>query len=156
MEKLKAFMKFAETDMILAAANAMIERSRKTIVPLPVRVFLSFALRLRPERASTAAEFSDPIASPADLLAHSFQDTVRCTTFPTTCPEGECPFRRSGNNCFGMCGLRCNCWRFLCGDCCTHRGCIEHDACCVRGGFLASIRCAIPLGFQCDGRFRCP
>jgi hypothetical protein len=155
-EKLKKFMKFAEIDMILAAAEVMvenIERSRETIRSL--RVFLSFVRTLHPQ--SDTAKFNLATdQSPVKQFAHSSQLTERCDAFPTTCRVGRCPFRRSGNRCFGMCGLQCNCWRFLCGDCCTHRGCIEHDACCARGGFLATLRCSIPFGFSCSRRFRCP
>ena len=81
--------------------------------------------------------------------------TETCTTFPTTCPRGRCPYERSGNRCFGMCGRGCTCWRIFCGDCCTHRGCIEHDACCARSGFRAFLRCWAPLDFRCDRPFRC-
>lgn len=87
-----------------------------------------------------------------------FQATEReeqCTTYDTTCPIGRCPYDRLGNRCFGMCGRGCTCWNLLCGDCCTHRGCIEHDACCAKSGLRARIRCYVPLGFGCDARFRC-
>ena len=79
-----------------------------------------------------------------------------CSSYPAaTCPVGRCPYKRSKNNCFGMCGPGCTCWKALCGDCCTHRGCIDHDACCAKRGFFAKLRCYAPLGFTCSGRFSC-
>ena len=150
-DKLKKFMKFAEVDMVLATSQALMKNIGESIPPSPVRVLLAFLQYLR--ESTTEFEHDFNYQNP---FAHSTQATEVCTRFPTTCPLGECPFRRSGNNCFGMCGLQCNCWRFLCGDCCVHRGCREHDACCARGGFLASLRCAIPIGFRCNRRFRCP
>jgi hypothetical protein len=36
------------------------------------------------------------------------------------------------NNCLGMCGPGCTCWRWVCGDCCWHRGCYRHDLHCRR------------------------
>ena len=59
-----------------------------------------------------------------------------------TCPEGD--------YCLGMCGPPgCNtCWWFVCGDCCYHRGCYDHDICCIRGQWL---RCWFPFGFTCQG-----
>ena len=59
-----------------------------------------------------------------------------------TCPSGKCPFPKYGNRCFGMCGKGCSCWSFLCGDCCVHRGCLEHDQCCADNGFY-SLKCLL-------------
>ena len=34
--------------------------------------------------------------------------------------------------CLGMCGQSCkSCWKWVCGDCCTHRGCWRHDRFCT-------------------------
>ena len=64
-----------------------------------------------------------------------------------TCPP--CP----NNNCLGMCGLSCNCWRFLCGDCCYHLGCYDHDLCC-REKFVQTA-CLFPIGFSCESHYQC-
>merc|ERR1719318_655592 len=32
--------------------------------------------------------------------------------------------------CMGLCGKRCDCWKWVCGDCCIHTGCLEHDNAC--------------------------
>lgn len=34
------------------------------------------------------------------------------------------------NECFGMCGRGCSCWTWVCGDCCSHKGCAYHDTQC--------------------------
>ena len=34
------------------------------------------------------------------------------------------------NDCLGICGRKCSCQRWVCGDCCWHRGCYQHDLCC--------------------------
>ena len=55
-------------------------------------------------------------------------------------------------SCLGMCGPGCFCWRLICGDCCYHQGCYEHDECCRHAGIL-SFYClgAIPfLVFTCE------
>ena len=49
-------------------------------------------------------------------------------------------------NCLGMCGRRCSCWSFVCGDCCCHQGCYEHNLCCTN--FL-SFSCLFPIGISC-------
>jgi len=64
-----------------------------------------------------------------------------------TCPP--CP----NDNCLGMCGLACNCWRFLCGDCCYHLGCYDHDLCC-RERFVQTA-CLFPFGFSCGSHYQC-
>ena len=51
--------------------------------------------------------------------------------------------------CNGMCGYGCYCWNFVCGDCCFHKGCYEHDLCC-RGNFLSPRCLFLPYyGFSC-------
>jgi hypothetical protein len=32
--------------------------------------------------------------------------------------------------CFGMCGPGCDCWKWVCGDCCYHPVCAVHDSYC--------------------------
>lgn len=58
------------------------------------------------------------------------------------------------NNCLGMCGKGCSCWKRVCGDCCWHRGCYEHDLCCGRK--KGKISCWIPLGFKCSSYAQYP
>ena len=63
------------------------------------------------------------------------------------CPP--CP----DDDCFGLCGLACNCWRFLCGDCCYHLGCYQHDICC-RDRFVQTS-CLFPFSFRCANTYSC-
>ena len=41
--------------------------------------------------------------------------------------------RATANGCYGMCGNGCNCWSWVCGDCCYHGGCAKHDSWCRNG-----------------------
>ena len=52
------------------------------------------------------------------------------------------------NHCRGMCGKKCSCWKWFCGDCCCHRGCYEHDLCC-NYNFYSSY-CLTPIGLTCS------
>ncbi len=45
------------------------------------------------------------------------------------------------NDCFGMCGNDCNCWSWVCGDCCYHRGCFMHDTYCSRCTWYRPVDC---------------
>ena len=74
-----------------------------------------------------------------------------------TCPRcttGRCPYMGDqSNGCNGMCGRRCSCWSIVCGDCCVHQGCLDHDNCCARDGYF-SRSCTYGLllnGFSCSG-----
>ena len=65
-----------------------------------------------------------------------------------------CQDMRNGSDreCFGMCGARCWCWDWLCGDCCLHTGCLQHDACCRHAKpVYLSTYCLLPFiyGFDC-------
>lgn len=57
-------------------------------------------------------------------------------------------------NCIGMCGPGCTCWRWVCGDCCYHQGCLDHDICCAEKG-LFSWRCLLPFGLECNKKYMC-
>ena len=78
------------------------------------------------------------------FISASVQQELACLN---TCPP--CPRLR----CLGMCGRRCRCWRFVCGDCCAHNGCFLHDKCCAERGFFTAP-CLFPFGFTCSS-FTC-
>eukprot|EP00117_Sycon_ciliatum_P029959 scpid36542/ scgid23730/ len=54
-------------------------------------------------------------------------------TTPESCNYRGTPLTQSdyASGCFGMCGPGCyNCWTYICGDCCVHPGCTQHDGEC--------------------------
>ncbi len=63
----------------------------------------------------------------------------------------ECGEPYKDDECIGMCGNKCHCWKFICGDCCRHNGCLEHDLCCLQDFY--SSYCLFPhyYGFSCSG-----
>lgn len=70
------------------------------------------------------------------------------------CPYGSCPYYGYGSNCFGMCGPRCSCQSWFCGDCCVHQGCRDHDSCCALHGY-ASWHCLRVWDIRCNQPFYC-
>ena len=54
------------------------------------------------------------------------------------------------NKCLGMCGKECNCWKWVCGNCCYNEGCYQHDKCCEHD----TLACWLPTGFNCQS-FKC-
>ena len=45
--------------------------------------------------------------------------------------------------CYGLCGPWCTCWSQLCGDCCWHPGCYQHDKYCDKP---KSLSCKLGRG----------
>ena len=63
-----------------------------------------------------------------------------------------CP---GGGECSGGCGVGCECWEMVCGDCCAHRGCHGHNACNCRPDKAISFSCFNVFGFKCDATYTC-
>lgn len=70
--------------------------------------------------------------------------------------EGESCSRWPGQDqCMGMCGPGCGCWKWVCGDCCFHKGCDAHDNDCRKCSWShpgACLRCASFSSFFTGGR----
>ena len=60
------------------------------------------------------------------------QIAPQCLSNTSKCP----PCRNQ--NCLGMCGRKCKCWRWVCGDCCYHYGCYVHDLKCKHCGYRST------------------
>ena len=82
--------------------------------------------------------------SETDYQLHKRLRRAGCLAQCPPCPNDDC---------LGMCGLACNCWKFLCNDCCYHLGCYEHDLCC-RDRFVQTS-CLFPFRFSCESHYRC-
>ncbi|KAJ7365378.1 hypothetical protein OS493_005485 [Desmophyllum pertusum] len=90
------------------------------------------------------ADVQTPAQLKATLRLHDHQRQKRCTNMKTVSWH-----RR--NECRGMCGPTCTCWSLICGDCCYHQGCYEHDRCCDVKGFWDTY-CLLPFmySFSCS------
>ena len=60
------------------------------------------------------------------------QIAPQCLNNISQCPP--CPNQK----CLGLCGRKCKCWRWVCGDCCYHYGCYIHDLKCKHCGFIST------------------
>ena len=69
--------------------------------------------------------------------------------------SSDCYKYRNYANCKGLCGKGCNCWWWVCGDCCWHRSCFDHDDCCERHGYRYWRCIFAPDVFLCDVPFLC-
>ena len=94
--------------------------------------------RSRIERRRTSRNsFSSYLYRPAVIQKYPDCDLTTCPP----CKEDEC---------FGLCGYGCTCWIIVCGDCCLHKGCVEHDACCRKNGFF-SAKYLFTFNLACAG-----
>jgi hypothetical protein len=76
---------------------------------------------------------------------------ARYNNVSTSTPEDGCSISDICDNaCFGMCGNKCTCWKWVCGDCDCHIGCRQHDCCCSCEGFW-TLCCLNVVAVKCDG-----
>lgn len=103
-------------------------------------VFLASAMRL----SDAHNVLNDPqeryISRVTEAQIFASAQQVDCQDTCPPCPDNEC---------VGLCGKKCTCWTFVCGDCCAHAGCYQHDLCCINHGFF-SFTCLFPSGFTCE------
>ena len=72
----------------------------------------------------------------------------------TTRGVSQCAHKPGQNQCFGMCGPGCSCWKWVCGDCCWHKGCAAHDSDCRKCSWRnpwACTKCASFASFFTGG-----
>lgn len=74
--------------------------------------------------------------------------TMKACALDKACPPCK------DKSCTGMCGPGCSCWKWVCGDCCYHKGCLDHDICCATKG-MVSWQCLVPLGLECNKIYKC-
>ena len=76
------------------------------------------------------------------------RSSVYCSNSGSYCSSGYCP---TGSSCTGLCGDGCNCWWFVCFDCCWNVGCYYHDVYSCSGGTSTwSCWLQAPVGLVCS------
>lgn len=122
--------------------------------------FLLFVLALRTQSLIDQMEetsLSDKLRSLELEKQQQQKDEEFCANSNSTCPLGTCP---QGDGCTGMCGPGCECWEWVCGDCCFNKMCYDHDLCCSRKGFVSWSCLGIvardsETGFHCSVPYQC-
>ena len=135
-DALQKFLNMKEIGLLEEAAEAVGQRGingRNTPAALP---FFMFAMRLTQLHVKGAY-------SNSTTLTHR-QKRQSCFGTCPPCPNDEC---------YGQCGYGCDCWEWLCGDCCFYLGCYDHDTCCREEFF--QTRCLVPYDFSCNSHFSC-
>ena len=83
--------------------------------------------------------------------------TIEQSPVPVALPSqnkrgADCKKYKKYADCKGLCGKGCNCWKWVCGDCCYHQGCYDHDVCCEDHGYFSSECLGVP---ECDEPYDC-
>lgn len=111
--------------------------------PAALQLYVT-AMRILEWREKKLEEGSGELLEEDNVLeAYPRQKRSHCRR----CTTGYCPDRYHDYGCVGMCGPRCWCWRFVCGDCCWQQGCYEHDRCCSACTYFSSA-CLSISGFR--------
>ncbi len=101
------------------------------------------------KRITFSSEPDDCRPKSNQIRCHPTRSNGACCDNERSCPSGK------RDHCNGMCGYSCDCWKWLCGDCCKHPGCVGHDNCCRKVGGMWSTSCLFPIGFRCNRPYRC-
>ena len=137
-----------EPDLIVEAAKALGDAGVMGPDSPAAQKFFVLAMRLETikKRLQNQVESNRDYHLPHSLI-QSVSPESENSTCAKECTTGKCPYY--GNKsyyCEGMCGYKCYCWKFICGDCCVHEGCLEHDKCCET---YWSWKCLVPIKFSC-------
>ena len=140
-----------EALLIIEAAKALGNKGVQGSDYPSAMSFYQLALQLANARQADVSSFTQRSTEPRQKRA------MQCSNVDAVCEQ--CPFRRYSNNCFGMCGKGCTCWRFVCGDCCVHQYCLTHDQCCADRGFFSfaclSVAWRVRFGSSCPQTYDC-
>lgn len=157
------FQKFLHSEEALVVHRAALELGRRGLFGKDssgIMVFYVLAMRLAnllPTPKGTHDPFNHcpvetSVSSVAKPVQESFLSTAKDASRTKFCGRSghyceRCPMWKK--QCAGMCGVGCECWEMVCGDCCFHRDCLGHSRRCGNTEH-ASFECFNVFGFKCD------
>ena len=94
------------------------------------------------------------VSSQNDITNDQNEKPVAISSHRKKRAAADCKKYKNFKDCKGLCGIGCKCRRWVCGDCCYHQGCYDHDVCCEIHGYL-SPECLDVFSWECDGRYYC-
>ena len=122
----------------------------------PALNFHGLAMNYAKMQKHSGANHRQPVVVSQPRPKREADGTLTCTRGGGQTVEKNCAHCPIGEYCSGMCGPECACWSFVCGDCCYHQGCFEHDQCCTGGWTYLNYECAFPLPFNCNSyKYKC-
>ena len=117
-----------ETAFVMGTEHGIIGSENPQVLPLYM-----MAMQLSRMRKETATATASVCGSSCPSGGCSMR-SVSGDRYCSSATQNECPPCQS-NGCQGMCGRECCCWVWVCGNCCYHQLCADHDVCCIKQGF---------------------
>jgi hypothetical protein len=133
-----------ESTLLKGAAFALSKEGITGYDNPSVMLFYKFAQQMVRYEQNRKLPVFNATKRAADYVNDGDGDDDDCLQYCPPCPDYEC---------LGLCGYGCSCWEFICGDCCYHLGCYDHDVCCRQNMF--DINCWLPFGFSCEENYYC-
>ena len=166
-ETVRDLLQMEEIALLEDASRAVGERGvtgKNTPMVLPFHMFALRMTRLldissqnaitneQTEQSSVPVAVSSQKKRAPDCKKHKPQGPQGYA--PKDCVEAkkDCKKYEDYADCKGLCGRKCNCWEWVCDDCCYHQGCYDHDVCCEIHGYFSSACFAVP---ECDKPYNC-
>lgn len=149
--KIDEFLMHPDVNLLIEAAKALGNQGVYGRDNQPAMIFYSMALRF----SKTIQERNENTDDSGDDDQVSIPTERRSKRWWSPCSNGHyclvCPI---GRHCVGLCGDGCNCWWWVCGNCCYNFGCYAHDQICGIRNRHDTFECwaTFPLGgFGCTG-----
>ena len=115
-----------------------------------IMAFYTTAMKLTETYYKNRREMVTMARAPNPWEAYISRRRVNIQAYPN-CDLTSCPPCQE-DQCIGLCGKGCNCWWWVCGDCCFHKGCADHDLCCED---WYSWACLVPYNLECESPYVC-
>ena len=148
-DAMQELFQMEEVYLLEAAARAVGDQGVTGVNTPAVLPFYIFALRITQTLLSESQLYNNTAVQIAEnSIVRQKRGWGWVKSKVTTILRPSCYKYLRSYTCRGLCGPLCACWSFLCGNCCYHQGCYEHDVCC--GSNYFRTRCLFPRGFSCS------
>lgn len=166
-ESVNATRSAAITELVCSKEASLLIDAAKALAASGVRgqdspaAFLLYTLALRAQTLRDKLVRTETESAPVPVDSTRQEDSEEsgmefCPNANSSCVAGRCPL---GEDCTGLCGPGCECWDWVCGNCCWNKMCYDHDLCCEAG--LLSWQCMGILtdmehhSLDCSKPYRC-
>ena len=142
-ETIRDLLQIEEITLLEDASRAVGERGvtgKNTPMVLPFHMFALKMTQLLDAQNSITNKQNEKSPVPVVVSSHKKR-------------AADCKKYKEYDDCKGLCGKGCSCWKWVCDDCCYHQGCFDHDECCEIHGYFSSE--CINNSWECDEPYYC-
>ena len=157
-DAIKDLLGLAEAKLLGEASRAIGEQGligKETPAIMPFYTFALKVVQAIDSYSTLLDSTSNEISETTEPRDKRFFNYIISWTKGLVTGWSGCKRYKNNKECKGLCGKKCDCWWWVCGDCCYHRGCYDHDDCCERRGY-SHWRCIVaPDVLFCELPFIC-